>query len=110
DDIRMQRFQVVVIDFASGNLEHETARPFRASTDTRLGEISDATRIGSAGPPMDPIGKGVFALGLKPIMGVPVSNNVIVNLLLRRDFEQIHGPGTPVTDRLDPLTRAPLEM
>ncbi len=58
---------------------------------------------------MQPIGVGVLTLGLQGILRPPKARDIIVDFLLRRNFDQLNRAFAPVPDRFSPQARPLLE-
>ncbi|GBH11137.1 NADPH:quinone reductase or related Zn-dependent oxidoreductase [Pseudomonas syringae pv. actinidiae] len=44
------------------------------------------------------------------LFGHPHGNDIVVDLVVGRDFNQLNGALSPIAQRLDPQTRSPLVM
>ena len=52
--------------------------------------------------PVHPVGETVFLTGLQSVFRPPECHDVVVDLIGRRNFDEIHRSITPIANRLDP--------
>ena len=51
---------------------------------------------------MQAIGVGMLALGLQAVLRPPKAGDIVVDLLLRRNFDQVNRAFAPIPNRLGP--------
>ena len=72
-------------------------RPMRVATSAPA-----ARRKGSSVDPVQPVAVVEARAGLGRLLGQPVGDDVVVDLVVGRDLDQLHHALAPVAERLDP--------
>src|SRR5579862_18570 len=96
-------------------LDHELVdtlgtRPPRlsAAPQARSYAAGQRRRVRFIGAPVQPIAKLQAAAGVRACLRHPHGHDVVVNLVVRRQLDQLYGALPPVVQRLDPQARAQL--
>src|SRR5262249_4371535 len=74
------------------------------------GDLRERQRAFVGRPPVHAIGENIFALRPQRLARAPERDDVVVDLLFARDFDQPNVALAPVADRFDPQARTVLIM
>src|SRR5215472_12163314 len=91
-------------EIGADEVEHEQPAIVRGAADRGLDHPRERVTVRPVAAPVQAIGEAVFAF--QRLLRPPECDDVVVNLLLGRDLDQLHGAVAPIADRLDPQARA----
>src|SRR5262245_29438484 len=96
-----------VLERGSIEVDHEVYEPaMTRRAGARRRDPGSAPRDRRLLSPAQPVGEAMRRARLEWLGGLPIYNNIVVNLFLGRDFDQLHVAFAPASSRLDPCRRS----
>src|SRR6185312_10346118 len=95
--LRIDRFQSLPYQ-----VEHKNPGLISLHANSRAGESSQGRSLWRIRSPMKPICIGMLAFGLQRALRLPEAGDIVVDFLLRRNFDEVNSAFAPVSDWLRP--------